>query len=36
MVGLSALYFRYGSVPVVQALFRGVQPVVVGILAWAT
>ncbi len=36
MVGLSALYFRYGSVPLVTKLFAGVQPVVVGILAWAT
>jgi len=36
MVALSALYFRYGSVPVVAKLFSGVQPVVVGILAWAT
>lgn len=36
MVGLSALYFRYGSVPLVARLFNGVQPVVVGILAWAT
>jgi chromate transporter len=32
---LSALYFRYGSVPLVAKLFAGVQPVVVGILAWA-
>jgi chromate transporter len=36
MVVLSALYFRYGSVPLVTKLFAGVQPVVVGILAWAT
>ncbi len=36
MAVLSALYFRYGSVPVVTRLFAGVQPVVVGILAWAT
>jgi chromate transporter len=36
MVILSALYFRYGDVPVVTKLFSGVQPVVVGILAWAT
>ena len=33
---LSFLYFRYGSVPLVMRLFSGVQPVVVGILAWAT
>jgi chromate transporter len=36
MAVLSALYFRYGSVPLVTKLFAGVQPVVVGILAWAT
>jgi len=36
MLGLSALYFRFGSVPLVTKLFSGVQPVVVGILAWAT
>jgi chromate transporter len=36
MVILSALYFRYGSLPLVTRLFAGVQPVVVGILAWAT
>ncbi len=36
MVGLSALYFRFGSVPVVMRIFAGVQPVVVAILAWAT
>ena len=34
--GLSVLYFRFGSVPVVMRLFAGVQPVVVAILAWAT
>jgi chromate transporter len=34
--GLSFLYFRFGSVPLVTKLFSGVQPVVVGILAWAT
>ena len=33
---LSWLYFAYGSVPLVARLFAGVQPVVVGILAWAT
>lgn len=33
---LSWLYFSYGSVPLVSRLFAGVQPVVVGILAWAT
>ena len=36
MCGLSFLYFRFGSVPLVTKLFGGVQPVVVGILAWAT
>lgn len=36
MCGLSFLYFRYGSVPVVSRMFAGVQPVVVGILVWAT
>ena len=33
---LSWLYVRYGSVPVAMRVFAGVQPVVVGILAWAT
>ncbi len=32
---LSYLYFRFGSVPLVERLFLGVQPVVAGILAWA-
>jgi len=36
MCALSYLYFRFGSVPVVGRLFAGVQPVVVGILVWAT
>jgi chromate transporter len=36
MCGLSFLYFRFGSVPLVVKLFSGVQPVIVGILAWAT
>jgi chromate transporter len=36
MCGLSFLYFRFGSVPLVTKLFSGMQPVVVGILAWAT
>jgi chromate transporter len=36
MVGLSFLYFRYGSVSVVPKLFAGVQPAVVSILVWAT
>jgi chromate transporter len=36
MCVLSFLYFRFGSVPLVTKLFAGVQPVVVGILAWAT
>jgi len=33
---LSLLYFRFGDMPLVTKLFAGVQPVVVGILAWAT
>ena len=33
---LGFLYFRYGGVPVVGKIFAGIQPVVVGILAWAT
>ena len=36
MLALSVLYFRFGSMPLVTKLFAGVQPVVVGILAWAT
>jgi chromate transporter len=36
MLVLSMLYFRFGSMPIVAKLFSGVQPVVVGILAWAT
>jgi len=36
MLLLSVLYFRFGSIPLVARLFAGVQPVVVGILAWAT
>lgn len=36
LLGLSWLYFRLGSVPLVARLFAGIQPVVVGILAWAT
>jgi len=36
MLVLSLLYFRFGSMPLVTKLFSGVQPVVVGILAWAT
>ena len=36
MVGLSFLYAKYGAVPVVERMFLGVQPVVAGILAWAT
>jgi len=36
MCGLSFLYGRYGSVPVAERIFAGVQPVVAGILAWAT
>lgn len=33
---LGFLYFRYGGVPVVGKIFAGIQPVVVGVLAWAT
>ncbi|MEO0085446.1 MAG: chromate efflux transporter [candidate division WOR-3 bacterium] len=33
---LSWLYFRFGSMPLIARLFAGIQPVVVGILAWAT
>jgi len=33
---LSIVYFRFGTVPAVQAAFRGVEPVVVGILIVAT
>jgi len=36
MLVLSVLYFRFGSIPLVTRVFAGVQPVVVGILAWAT
>lgn len=36
MCGLAWLYGRYGSVPLAARLFAGVQPVVAGILAWAT
>ncbi len=36
MCVLSFLYFRFGSVPLVSRLFAGVQPVVAGILVWAT
>ncbi|MFO7675191.1 MAG: chromate efflux transporter [bacterium] len=36
MCVLSWLYGRYGSVPLAARLFAGVQPVVAGILAWAT
>ncbi len=30
------LYFRYGTMLVIEKIFRGIQPVVVAILAWAT
>ncbi len=30
------LYFRYGTFPIIEKVFQGIQPVVVGILAWAT
>lgn len=33
---LSWLYFSFGSVPLIARLFAGIQPVVVGIMAWAT
>lgn len=33
---LGFLYFRYGNLPLIQKLLQGVQPVVAGILAWAT
>jgi chromate transporter len=33
---LGYFYFRYGNVPLIQKLFTGIQPVVTGILAWAT
>jgi chromate transporter len=36
ILALSIVYFRYGSVPAVQAAFRGVEPVVAGILVVAT
>lgn len=34
-ITLSWLYFRFGTIPVVERIFAGVQPVVVAILAWA-
>ncbi len=36
MCVLGFLYFRYGGVPVMQRIFLGIQPVVAGILFWAT
>ncbi len=36
MCVLGFLYFRYGGVPVMQRIFSGIQPVVVGVLFWAT
>ncbi|MEO0010308.1 MAG: chromate efflux transporter [candidate division WOR-3 bacterium] len=33
---LGIAYYRYGSLPLVQKAFTGIQPVVAGILAWAT
>ena len=36
MCALGFLYFRYGTLPVITRIFTGIQPVVVGILAWAT
>lgn len=30
------IYFRYGSLPLIQKAFTGIQPVVAGVLAWAT
>lgn len=36
MCALGFLYFRYGTLPIISRIFAGIQPVVVGILAWAT
>jgi chromate transporter len=36
MVILSFLYFRFQSIPVLQHVFSGVQPVIAGILLWAS
>lgn len=36
MCTLGFLYFRYLTLPVITRIFTGIQPVVVGILAWAT
>lgn len=36
MLGLSITYFSVGTLPVVQKIFSGLQPVVAGILVWAT
>ncbi|MCX7732428.1 MAG: chromate efflux transporter [candidate division WOR-3 bacterium] len=33
---LGIAYYRYGSLPLIQKAFTGIQPVVTGILAWAT
>ncbi|MGB9743027.1 MAG: chromate efflux transporter [bacterium] len=36
MLILGYSYFRFGNLPLIQRLFSGIQPVVAGILAWAT
>lgn len=36
MCVLGFLYFRYGTLPIITRIFTGIQPVVVGILGWAT
>jgi len=36
MCCLGFLYFRYGTLPLISRIFAGIQPVVAGILAWAT
>ena len=36
MIILSFLYFRFQSIPVLQHVFAGVQPVIAGILLWAS
>ncbi|MGQ9678825.1 MAG: chromate efflux transporter [bacterium] len=33
---LGFLYFRYGTLPIITRIFTGIQPVIVGILGWAT
>lgn len=36
MCVLGILYFRFGTLPLIAKIFAGIQPVVAGILAWAT